>query len=206
MTVNNLVLGTMCVNCYILSDEATGSAVIIDAPDEAKTIFNFVNANGYKVTNIIMTHCHFDHILALKELKELTGANICTHTNGKDFLVSGEKNLCSYQGIPWSPLTADKYLEDGDSIFVGETELKVLHTPGHTSDSICLLGNKILISGDTLFCGSVGRTDFPTGDMNLEISSIKEKLLTLPDDTRVYPGHGGITTIGAERKGNPYLR
>ena len=206
MRVHKFILGMLAVNCYIAADEKTSDAIIIDAPDKAETIMNFITEHSYHVQDIILTHGHYDHILALKKLKALTGAPVSIHENGKSFLTDDTVNLCSCVGISWEPIIPEKYLKDGDNIPLGSTVLKVLHTPGHTSDSICLLGDGILFSGDTLFCGSVGRTDFPTGSMSREITSIKQKLMPLEDSIRVYPGHGPETTIGNERKGNPYLQ
>ena len=206
MKLHILPLGHLATNCYILADEATGQAVVVDAPANPEVIINFLQEHQYHVTEIVLTHGHYDHILALKQLKAVTGAPLAVHENGKTFLNDGIHNLCHYTGIEWTPIEADRYLKDGDTVTVGSTQLRVLHTPGHTSDCICLYGDDILISGDTLFQMSVGRCDHPTGSLPQEIQSIKSKLMVLPDSTVVYPGHGPKTTIGDERKGNPYLQ
>ena len=196
----------LATNCYIIANEDTGNAIIIDAPDEAEKIISFINEHSYHVKGIVLTHCHFDHILALEKLKYLTGTPTYAHENSKRFLHDGIDNLCHYCGIEWTPVDADVYLTEGSKISLDNTSFEVIYTPGHTSDCICLYGGGILISGDTLFAGSIGRTDHPTGSMEQEISSIKNKLLPLSDDTPVYPGHGPETTIGNERRGNPYLQ
>ncbi|MEG1441416.1 MAG: MBL fold metallo-hydrolase, partial [Oscillospiraceae bacterium] len=155
---------------------------------------------------IVLTHGHFDHILALPVLLKTTKAPLYIHENGKIFLEESEYNLAFHLDVDWKPITADHYLKDGDVISLGDKSIKVIHTPGHTSDCICLLVDDILISGDTLFQGSVGRIDHPTGDLSMEVNSIKQKLMPLSDDIKVYPGHGNDTTIGSERRENPYLR
>lgn len=206
MLIHKLVLGQLQTNSYILADEETNEAVVVDVPDRADIILDFLEENNYTVRYIILTHGHFDHILALGELRNKTGAPLLAHENCADFLKDTVKNLCHYTGSVFEATDADRYLKDGDTVTFGSSTLKVLHTPGHTSDCICLLAGDILLSGDTLFQRSVGRTDHPTGNLEQEIISIKEKLLPLPDDTKVYPGHGPMTAIGTERKENPYLQ
>ncbi len=205
MELYKLSLGALGTNCYLLADGNTKQAAVIDAPDEAETILGFLNEKGLTLTDIILTHGHFDHILALGELKEKTGAKLSVHENGKLFLSDGSHNLCHHVRIDWTPVQPDVLLKDGEVLTLGGQEFRVLHTPGHTSDCICLYGGGILLSGDTLFQRSIGRTDHPTGDYHQEIASIQEKLMPLLDETVVYPGHGPSTTIGEERRGNPYL-
>ncbi len=206
MKLHTLPLGALSTNCYILADEESKDAIIIDAPDRADKILAFLNQEGYTLTGIILTHGHYDHILALHALKEATHAPIALHKNGLPFLHDGINNLCHYVGIDWTPIEPDRLLEEGDWITVGALSFQVLHTPGHTSDCICLFGEGIALCGDTLFAGSIGRVDHPTGNMQQEIQSIQEKLMPLPDDTIVYPGHGPHTTIGKERRENPFLQ
>ncbi len=205
MILHTLVIGALQTNCYIWADEKTKNAMVIDAPDNADKILAFARDNGYNITDIVLTHGHFDHLLALSELKEATGATLSVFEATKDFLKDRVLNLSHYINIDLDPITPDKLLKDGDIINFCGNEIKVIHTPGHTSDCICLLFEDTLISGDTLFKLSVGRWDHPTGDMAQEIESIKEKLIILPDNTIVYPGHGPSTTIGEERRGNPYI-
>ncbi len=205
MVFHQLALGQLETNCYILADEETGNAAVIDAPDRADTILAFLKERGYTLTDIILTHGHFDHMLALKELKENTDATLSVHENGVAFLQDSKNNLCHYVGKTWTPVEPDVLLRDGDILTLGGKEFRVIHTPGHTADCICLYGEGILLAGDTLFQRSVGRTDHPTGSLQQEVESIQKKLMILPDETVVYPGHGPATTIGEERRGNPYL-
>ncbi len=205
MVFHQLALGQLETNCYILADEVTGRAAVIDAPDQADVILDFMKERGYTLTDIILTHGHFDHILALADLKEKTDATLSVHENGVAFLQDSTKNLCYYVRKAWEPISADVLLQDEDVLNLGGKEFRVIHTPGHTEDCICLYGEGILLAGDTLFQRSVGRTDHPTGDLRQEVASIQEKLMVLPDETVVYPGHGPSTTIGEERRGNPYL-
>lgn len=206
MTLYMIVLGQLSNNCYIWADEKTKDAIVIDAPDKADEIIAFAGDKGLKITDIVLTHGHFDHILALKELKEKTGATLSVFEKTADFMRDPVRNLAQYMNIEIPPTKPDKLLKDGDEIDFRGNKIKVLHTPGHTEDSICLLSGKTLLSGDTLFRLSVGRWDHPTGNMIEEINSINDKLMPLPDDTEVYPGHGPSTTIGEERKGNPYIK
>lgn len=206
MTLYTLVLGQLSNNCYIWADEKTKDAMVVDAPDKADEIIAFARDKGLKITDIVLTHGHFDHILALKELKEKTGATLSVFEKTADFMRDPVRNLAQYMNIEIPPTKPDKLLKDGDEIDFRGNKIKVLHTPGHTEDSICLLSGKTLLSGDTLFRLSVGRWDHPTGNMIEEINSINDKLMPLPDDTEVYPGHGPSTTIGEERKGNPYIK
>lgn len=206
MTLYTLVLGQLSNNCYIWADEKTKDAMVVDAPDKADEIIAFARDKGLKITDIVLTHGHFDHILALKELKEKTGATLSVFEKTADFMRDPVRNLAQYMNIEIPPTKPDRLLKDGDEIDFRGNKIKVLHTPGHTEDSICLLSGKTLLSGDTLFRLSVGRWDHPTGNMIEEINSINDKLMPLPDDTEVYPGHGPSTTIGEERKGNPYIK
>ncbi len=207
MKLHRLILGDLCTNCYVLANEKTKDAIVVDAPCEAETILDFLKQQGYHLREIVLTHGHYDHIMALPVLKEKTGVPVAIHQNGQVFLKDAAYNLSDQAGFPWEPMEADRFLQDGDTISVGDEMLTVLHTPGHTADSICLYdGDKILISGDTLFRLSVGRADFVTGDLETEIRSIREKLLVLSDDVKAYPGHGFSTTLGRERKENMYLQ
>ena len=202
MEFQRFSLGDLATNSYILYDQNSGVAALFDAPAEAEVILAFLNKKGVDLKYIFLTHAHFDHIMALKELKTATGAQIVVHSDEEQYLNNTGLNL-SY--IPLPEVKADILVNDGDVIEFADVKIKVIHTPGHTLGGVCYLFDETLVSGDTLFCGSIGRYDFPMGDFHTEINSIKEKLLILPDDIKVYPGHGPSTTIGNERKENPYL-
>jgi glyoxylase-like metal-dependent hydrolase (beta-lactamase superfamily II) len=202
MEFQRFSLGDLATNSYVLYDQAKGVAALFDAPAQADVILDFLNGKGVELKYIFLTHAHFDHIMALKELKEATGAKIVVHNDEEQYLNNTELNL-SYFPLP--DVKADILVNDGDIVEFADLRIKVIHTPGHTLGGVCYLFEKTLVSGDTLFYGSIGRYDFPMGDFDTEINSIKEKLLILPDDIKVYPGHGPSTTIGNERKGNPYL-
>ena len=192
MNVKCFKVGYLSTNCYVVSCEETKEAAVIDpgleSEAEAEQILAFIKQNGFRVKCIINTHGHPDHISGNAVMKEATGASILIHENHK-----GRAN-------------ADQKLRDGDVIHVGNFKLEVLHTPGHTKSGICLLGDNVVFTGDTLFAGSIGRTDFPGGSFNELIGSIKTKLLPLPASFKVYPGHESFTTIGDENKHNPFLQ
>lgn len=187
-------------NCYIVQDENTKEAMVIDPGGEAESIIELLNALDAKVKYIYLTHCHGDHIAAVKELKEKQGGNILIHREDAEGLYNDEINLRSHIGLEEEYLEADSRVDDQDLIHVGEIELKVIHTPGHTAGGSCLYSEKqgLLFSGDTLFKGTWGRTDLPTSNFKDIINSISNKLLVLPDNTIVYPGHGEITRIRDE--------
>ena len=197
MLFHRFSLGLLGTNCYLLADENKKTAAILDAPADADTILAFLKEHDYTLSDIVLTHGHFDHILALRELKDATGATVSIHENGVPFLADETYNLCGYVGKSWTPFTPDKLFKDGDILTLGGEKFQVLHTPGHTSDSVCFYDGDNLLSGDTLFLGSIGRTDHPTGDTEQEINSILEKLMPLPDETPVYPGHGPASTVGS---------
>ena len=205
MNFHRLTLGELGTNCYFIADEETNNAIMIDSPADPDIIERFLKENGYTLRYILQTHAHFDHILALGDLKEHTGAKICLHEDEAEVLRDKNINHLYTTGLDYIPPEPDMLLKDGDVIEMDGISVKVLHTPGHTKGGACYLVGDILFSGDTLFRHTIGRTDCPTGDFDTEIKSIKEKLLPLGDNVEVYPGHGAATTIGEERKENPYL-
>jgi glyoxylase-like metal-dependent hydrolase (beta-lactamase superfamily II) len=199
-------VGNLGTNCYIVFSEKSRQAAIIDPGGSTQEILNVVKKENLTVKYIINTHGHADHVLGNLKVKEATGAPILIHADDADMLVSAQKNLSMYIGGGASCGPADKLLKEGDIIKIDDIELKVLHTPGHTPGGISLLCGKVVISGDTLFAESIGRTDFPGGSYGQLIDSIKKKLIPLGDDVKVYPGHGPDTTIGWERKMNPFIQ
>lgn len=198
-------VGSIEANCYIIGCPETRLAVVVDSGDEGRRILSHVQKHGLRVLYIINTHGHLDHIGANGAVKEATGAQILIHSGDAPMLTDPALNFSKFMGHPIAGPPADRLVQDGDVLQVGTLRLNVIHTPGHTPGGICLLIGDHLITGDTLFAGSIGRTDFPGGSHETLIESIKEKLLILPDETRVYPGHGPESTIGEEREGNPFL-
>jgi len=204
MILKLLVVGPLESNCYIVGDEATKEGVIIDPADEAGNILSSVAELGLTIRSIILTHGHPDHIAALKEVKKATGAEIMVHKDDAGYPEQGALALAFGFNCP-APPPPDKLLSDGDSVDVGGLHFTVIHTPGHTPGGICLLGHGVLFSGDTLFNYGIGRYDLPGGDYTQLMNSLQARLMALPDETTVYPGHGPKTTIGAERQSNPFL-
>ena len=205
MILMRLIVGPLQVNCYILADEKTKEAVVIDPGDDAEDILKIIKEKGLSVKHIVNTHGHFDHVGANAKLKEATGAEILLHEADAELLTSslGQARMFGMKTAPSPP--ADRYIRDCDVITAGEVSLTVLYTPGHSSGGISLLEDDMVFTGDALFAGSIGRTDLPGGDLMTLITSIKTKLLDMPDDTRVFPGHGPDSTIGEEKRENPFL-
>ena len=192
-------------NTYLVWDKIEKVGAVIDPANKAEVIFKESQRLGFKIKYIINTHGHADHIGANGKLKELTNAKICIHQFDNDKLTNPELNFSIFFDYYVISPPADKFLEDNEIITIGSEQLKVLHTPGHSPGSICLLGDGFLITGDTLFFEGVGRTDLPGSDEDKLRNSIEEKLFILPDRTKVFPGHGGVTTIGHEKKYNPFI-
>ncbi len=205
MIIDRLILGNLQTNCYILADEQTKECAVFDPAAEAGRIIAAIEKRNLKVKYIILTHVHIDHIMALDELKDLTGAQIVASTAEAELLNDNMGTLAElFSTVP--PFSkADITVSDGDVLCLGKAEMKFIHTPGHTIGGMCILCGDILVSGDTLFASSIGRTDFPGGSHSQLISSINDKLMKLNDDVQVYPGHGMPTTIGTERVGNPFI-
>ncbi|SLM29287.1 putative Hydroxyacylglutathione hydrolase [Desulfamplus magnetovallimortis] len=206
MIVKSLEVGPIMANCYILGCEKTKEAAVIDPGDDSDRILMTLAENKLKVKYIINTHGHFDHVGANKKMKEATGAPIMIHAEDEPMLSQLNRAAASFGLSAENSPGADKNLNDGDSISFGDITLNVIHTPGHSRGGVCLYTKGYLFVGDTLFAGSIGRTDLPGGDYNTLISSIKEKLFSLPDDTCVYTGHGPETTLAREKRSNPFLR
>jgi glyoxylase-like metal-dependent hydrolase (beta-lactamase superfamily II) len=205
MEISRLVVGPLQVNCFIVADERTKEAIVIDPGDDAEDLLQVIDKKGLKVKYIVNTHAHFDHVSANKALKQATGAELLLHEGDAPILATVSQNARMFGMTAPSSPPADRYVKHGDVITAGAVSLKVLHTPGHSPGGICLLGEGMVFTGDALFEGSIGRTDLPGGDLMTLINAIKANLMVLPDDTQVFCGHGPATTIGAERQENPFL-
>jgi len=206
MILQTLVVGPLAVNCYIVGDETTRAAIVIDPGGNARDILDTLRREQLKPTAIVNTHAHFDHLLALNEVRAKTGVPFMLHADEAQVLTSAQLGAGMFGFAMAQPAPADQLLREDDHVRVGTLAFKVLHTPGHTPGGLCLLSDKCVFVGDTLFRGSIGRADLPGGDYATLMRSIRDKLLTLPDDTVVYPGHMDATTIGEERQLNPFLR
>jgi glyoxylase-like metal-dependent hydrolase (beta-lactamase superfamily II) len=204
-------VGSLGTNCYVVGCEDTREAAVIDPGGDAARISQELKRNNLKLSYIINTHGHVDHIGGNRNLKEENQeAELIIHADDATMLTSSGRNLSLFSGSAINGPAADRTVKDGDKIKVGTSiVLEVLHTPGHTPGGISLKmdleGKTIIFVGDTLFNGSIGRTDFPGGSYRQLIEAIQQKIMVFPDDTEIYPGHGPGTTVGFERKGNPFL-
>ena len=203
--IKSIIVSLFATNCYIVGCEKTGEAAIIDPGDEPDRILDLVNAHNLKVTKIINTHAHLDHVGAVADIKDKTGASFLLHRDELQILDSLEDQAMFFDVKHSRIPKVDDFLSEETPITVGTLEFQVLYTPGHTPGGVCFLSDTILFSGDTLFQGSIGRTDFPGGSFTTIINSIKKKLLTLDPRTRVLCGHGPETAIKFEKDNNPFL-
>lgn len=206
LKVGRITLGMCQTNFYFIYREGAKEVIAIDPADRGAYLYEKLKENGFSVEAILLTHGHFDHIWGVEELKELSGAKVYAYEGERKLLGNAGMNVSKGAGRPVT-LTADEFLTDNQEVCIADMRVKVLATPGHTEGSCCYFFEEaaILISGDTLFEESVGRTDLPTGNYSELIRSVTEKLMPLPDHTKVYPGHGDQTTIAHERDYNPFL-
>ncbi len=200
MNIEKLVLGSLEVNCYLLTHN--GEAIVIDPGAEAEKIINAIEEKCCTLTKILLTHGHFDHIGAVADLKEKTGAKAYIHSGDREMLSDNTKNL-SFMAEGIKLTTADELLDDITSIPLADTEVKVHFTPGHSRGGVSFLWGDNLFAGDLLFKNSIGRFDY--GSLRVELMSLKYLMETFEDSVKVYPGHGPSTTIGEERENNPYI-
>jgi hydroxyacylglutathione hydrolase len=206
LIIKKLEVGPIMANCFILGCEKTKEAVVIDPGDDGDLILMELAKSALKVKYLINTHGHFDHVGANKKMKEVTNATLCIHPDDEPMLGELSKSASMFGLSAENSPSPDLLLNHGDTIGFGDITLEVIHTPGHTMGGICLYTKGHLFAGDTLFAGSIGRTDLPGGDYDTLIASIKTKLLGLADDTIVYTGHGPETSIGNEKRVNSFLR
>ena len=208
MKIKRFIGGSCVANSYVLFSESSGKAVLFDSCGVVEKIIEMIKKMNLSLEGIFLTHGHFDHILSLSELKKRTSAKIYIHKDEEKFLSDASLNLSGLDeenSACYENVNADVLLSDGDTVVFDDIKIEVIHTPGHTTGCVCYKIDDVLFSGDTLFKQSIGRSDFPTGDYAEEIMSIKKRLMCLDDDVKVYPGHGFSTTIGNERRENPYL-
>jgi len=205
--IRGIVVGAFAENCWVIGNRRTGEAVCVDPGDQPEEILAMARDMGVRIKYIANSHAHIDHILGVGAVREQTGARFLLHAGDLDLVRNTATMARGWMGaeIP-NPPDPDAFLDDGDVVSVDGLDLRVIHTPGHTRGSVCFYANGVVFAGDTLFAGSIGRTDLPGGDYDQEMGSIVEKLLLLPDETIVLPGHMDQTTIGHERQRNPYVR
>ena len=205
MKIESMAVGMYETNCFLLHDEKTGEGAIIDPGSEGERIIERIEKIGFKPQMILLTHGHIDHIGAVTEVREKFNIPLWAGKGEEMMLTSASQNMSAFTGMPITCAEADRLLTEGDVVAIGATEFAIIATPGHSPGGICFYSAGILFCGDTLFNGSVGRTDFPGCSHERLIGSIMEKLMVLPEETICYPGHGPSTSIGAERIGNPFL-
>ena len=204
--IKSMTLGMVATNCYLIINKETKEALLIDPADNALRISNVIEENGCTLKAILLTHGHFDHIMALNDLKKRYNVPVYAHEEEEDVLKQSSLNLSGSIGQIYTT-QADVYVKDGEHLKLAGLDVIVLYTPGHTKGGVCYYfpEEKVLMSGDTLFHCSIGRTDFPTGSMSQLVRSVKEQLFVLPDDVQVYPGHDSVTSIGYEKQYNPFF-
>jgi hydroxyacylglutathione hydrolase len=205
LVLEHLMVGPLQSNCFIIGDEVSGEAVIIDPGGDGDMILNAVSRKPWKVTAILNTHAHFDHIAANAAVKSVTGAPLLVPSGDSPYMTDAHIAARMYGLEVEASPKPDKLLDDGALVDLGDEKIKMLSTPGHTPGGATFVTSIGIFPGDTLFAGSIGRTDLPGGDYDTLISSIRTRILVLDDDTPVYPGHGPATTVGRERAHNPFL-
>ncbi len=206
MKIVRIPAGIYAANCYIIYSEATRDGIVVDPGGDVDDILATIKENQLQIKSIVLTHGHADHIGGIVELKKSLSIPVMVHEDDKELLVDGNKNLSSIMAMGAIEIEPDVLLKDGDIIEFRNEKAEIIHTPGHTRGGICIKIGDNIITGDTLFAGSIGRTDLLGGDYDTIIQSIKEKLMIYPDEIKIFPGHGAPSTIGKERVSNPFLR
>lgn len=203
--IGRMVLGVCQTNTYFIYREGCADAVVVDPADQGDKIYSALERNGFQVKAVLLTHGHFDHIWGIEGIKAVADVPVYANEAEAEVLTDARKNVSAQMHRSYT-VEADAYLKDGQEIELAGITFQMISTPGHTAGGCCYYIEEagFLVSGDTLFQESVGRTDFPTGSMGTLVRSIKDKLFVLPEDTKVYPGHGDSTTIAYEKKYNPF--
>lgn len=199
------VVGMIATNCYLIEDSSTGALAVVDPGDVCAELYEEIDRHGGKLEYILLTHGHYDHILGAAELCRRYHPTVCAADKERELIEQPALNLSANHGIHIEPFTVDRYLLDGDIVKLGESDIMFINTPGHTAGSGCYIVDGCIFSGDTLFCMSVGRTDFPTSSMS-DMMKSAARLRDLDGDYNVYPGHEMFTTLSRERRFNPYMR
>jgi glyoxylase-like metal-dependent hydrolase (beta-lactamase superfamily II) len=199
-------VGPLACNCYIVGDRSTKQAIVIDPGGDPDDLLALITADGLTVVAVIATHAHFDHVIAAEAIRAKTGAPFYLHRLDKPLLAWMQESARMFLGLELPPPPeVDVDVEEGETLTVGEFGLQVVHTPGHSPGSISLIADDAIFSGDTLFAGSVGRTDLPGGDQRALVASVQEKLFVLGEELPVYPGHGPATSLAEEKEFNPFV-
>lgn len=206
MKVERLPVGIYLANCYLVYCDDTKDALVIDPGGDSDEILDRIEKLGLKIKYIILTHGHGDHIGGLLDVKNKTGAPVLIHEKDEEYLKDNQKNLSNMMSLDNVELKADRLLKDGDKLTLGKSTVEIIYTPGHTPGGISIKIDNCIFTGDTLFAGSVGRTDFAGGSYEEIIHSVNERLIIYPDDTIIYPGHGPSSTIGKEKDSNPFVK
>jgi len=205
MFIKSLVVGPLEENCFVIADTKTKEAMIIDPGDEPDRIMEIIKNNNLKVKYIVCTHAHFDHIGAVPDIKGKTGAKVVMHKNDLE-LYSSAKDQAALWGYNLEPLPdPDMFVVEGDELIIGSLKFKVLHTPGHSPGGICLYGEGIILTGDTVFAGSVGRTDFFGGSIE-ELKKSFKRIISLPSSLKIFPGHGESSTVEEEKEMESFIQ
>ncbi len=206
MIIHTRPVGAFQMNCYLVADEATREGVVVDPGDEISSLLDLIRREGLKIAALLLTHGHVDHVMHAQELKEALGVPICAHPGDLELIQAAPQQALMFGLAPGPVPVVDQPLQEGVAFQAGPLTFRVLHVPGHSPGGVALVLGNCAFVGDTIFAGSIGRTDLPGGDYRQLVESIRRKLYTLPEDTVLYPGHGPATTVGQEMRSNPFVR
>ena len=205
LSVLVLEVGPLAENAYLVGHPASGRAVVVDPGEDGEEILRLLKERGWNLEKILITHGHFDHVGAVRFLKEKTGASVCIHERDADWMRNASRQAAMFGLSVPEPPPPDVLLKEGDIVRLAEQEFRVLHTPGHSPGHVTFLAGGMAFVGDLIFAGSIGRTDLPGGSHEELLRSVRIKIFTLPPDTILLPGHGPATTVGEEMRSNPFF-